>query len=253
MRRILPLLVFLAFSSQLFSQDDSVEGIVINAENDLPLQNVHVLNLNKVLGTITDSGGNFNIPAAVNDTLFFSYLGFKSIKIRVTGDLIKFKGSQIRLTELAYALEEVVVKPYQLTGYLEIDNKYVPVARDYRYSISGLPSGYEAGSYSPGAISRVLGAIFNPADFLHNVFGKKPKQLRKLKKMQEEDAIRNLLSTKFDREVLTEILELEKNDLDEILQHCNYSKTFIQNANDLQILDAISECYEEFKVLNRKK
>ncbi|MFP2996543.1 carboxypeptidase-like regulatory domain-containing protein [Spongiivirga sp. MCCC 1A20706] len=251
MRHFLLLLSCVLISVSTFAQNGNVEAQIINAEDDSALQNVHVLNLNRVIGTITDSKGNFTIPAAVNDTLFFSYLGFKSIKIRVTNDLLKIPGTKIQLTELAYTLEEVILQPFELTGYLEIDNKYVPVERNYRYSISGLPTGYEAGSYSPGAITRVLGAIFNPADFLHNIFGKKPKQLRKLRKMQEEDEIRNLLTTKFDREVLLEILELDRTDLDELLQHCNYSKSFIKTANDLQILDALSECYEEFKVLNR--
>jgi len=37
------------------------------------------------------------------------------------------------------------------------------------------------------------------------------------------------------------------------LNNCSYSKSFIKTANDLQILDAISACYEDFKVLNRDK
>jgi hypothetical protein len=253
MKKLFILLLIVCAATFAQAQNDVVKAIIINAEDDQPLQNVHVINLSQVLGVITDAKGNFSIPAVENDTLFLSYLGFKSIKIKVTNDLLKYQGTKIQLTELAYALEEVVIKPYELTGYLEIDNKYIPVNKNYRYSISGLSSGYEAGSYSPGAISRVLGAIFNPADFLHNVFGKKPTQLRKLRKMRQEDEIRNLLSEKFDREVLLQMLELDKNDLDEILQHCNYSKTFIINANDLQILDAINECYEEYKVLNRSK
>jgi hypothetical protein len=51
---------------------------------------------------------------------------------------------------------------------------------------------------------------------------------------------------------LVELLQIEKIDIDEILRNCNFSDSFIQTANDLQILDAISGCYEEYKVLNRK-
>ena len=157
------------------------------------------------------------------------------------------------MTELAYALEEVIVSPYQLTGYLEIDAKNVPISKSYRYSIPGLPTrGYEAGSKNPGAISKVFGAIFNPLDFLYNLFGKKPKQFRKLKLMKEDFRIRELLSSKFDRETLVELLQVEKIDLNEILRNCSYSESFILSANDLQILEAISQCYEEYKLLNRK-
>lgn len=247
-------LLLLLMCTFLSAQDvKTLEAKVVNSSTGKVMPNVHVVNMSTIKGVITNIDGEFTLSAKANDTLFFSYLGFKSIKVRVTNDMLKFKGSTIQLTELAYALEEVLVTPYKLTGYLEIDSKNVPFRPNYRYSISGLSTGYEAGSKSPGAISKVLGAIFNPADFLHNIFGKKPRQMRNLRKMKEDDEIRNLLASKFDREVLRELLQVERVDIDEILAQCNYSKTFIKTANDLQILDAINECYEEYKVLNRKK
>lgn len=235
------------------AQNKSLIAFVENAADNSPISSVHVINLSQVIGVITDKAGKFEIQAQLNDTLYFSYLGFKSIKVRVTNDLLKFKNSKIQLTELAYALEEVIIKPYELTGYLEIDAKNVPISKSYRYSIPGLPSrGYEGGSRNSGAFSKVVNAIFNPADFLYNLFGKQPKQFKKLQQMKEDYRIRELLSSKFDRETLVELLQIEKIDIDEILRNCSYSDSFIISANDLQILDAISGCYEEFKVLNRK-
>ncbi|WP_299556256.1 carboxypeptidase-like regulatory domain-containing protein [Seonamhaeicola sp.] len=246
------LVICLLFSSvALMAQDGKTAiGVVLNAANDKPLESVNIVNLNAVKGTTTNSKGEFQIEAKVNDTLHFSYLGFKSIKVRVTNDWLKFGSSDIKLTELALALEEVVVNQLRLTGYLEVDIKQVPEPNtNYRYQISGLPSGYEASK--PSAINKIIGSIFNPADFLHRMFGKKPNELRKLKKMKQDDEIRNLLASRFDREMLTALLKVEKVDLDEIVSQCNYSKGFIQTANDLQILDAISECYEEYKLLSR--
>jgi len=178
---------------------EDFNAIVINAQTDEPLESVHVVNLNQVVGTITNEDGKFSIRAAVNDTLYFSYLGFKSQKIRVTNDMFKFKDTKIALTELAYALEEVIVSPYQLTGYLEIDVKNLPINTAYQYSISGLSKSYEAGNKSPSAVSKVLGAILNPADLLRNLFGKRPNQMRKLRLIKEDDEIRDLLASKFDR------------------------------------------------------
>lgn len=229
----------------------TLEAVVVNAQTDLPLESVHVINLNRVKGTITDAKGSFNLPAAVNDTLFFSYLGFKSQKVRVTNDMFRFGDTRIALTELAYALEEVIIRPYQLTGFLEIDVKNLPINTAYQYSISGLPVSYEAGNKNPSAVTKVLGAILNPADLLRNLFGKRPRQMRKLRQMKEDDDIRDLLASKFDRETLTELLQLEKVDIEDILSNCSYSRSFIETANDLQILDAISSCYEEYRVLNR--
>jgi hypothetical protein len=253
------LLTLLLLFFQGFAQEEEespieqeLKATVVNAQTNFPLESVHVINLNKVRGTITDRDGNFMVMASVNDTLYLTYLGFKPQKIKVTNDMFKFDNTRFALTELAYALEEVIVRPYQLTGYLDIDVKNLPVNNAYQYSISGLNKSYEAGSKSPSAVTKVLGAILNPADLLRNLFGKKPRQMRKLRQMKEDDEIRNLLASKFDRETLTELLQLEKVDIDDILNNCNYSRSFISTANDLQILDAISACYEEYKVLNRR-
>jgi len=227
--------------------------MVVNDATEQPLENVNIVNLNSVRGSSTDQDGRFTLRASVNDTLYFSYLGFKSIRVRVTNDWLKYGDIKVKMTELGIALEEVVVRPVELTGYVEVDAKLIPIYDNYRYRISGLGGGYEAGDFNPGAVSNVLGAIFNPADFLYNIFGKRPKQMKKLRKMKEDDAIRNLLAGKYDRETLMAVLQLERVDIDEIVNRCNYSEDFIRTASDLQILDAISECYEEYRVLNRKK
>jgi hypothetical protein len=251
MKKII-IFITLFISTLTFSQQqiEIVKGNVQSETSKSILQNVHVLNLTKVKGTITSSEGEFEIQAKVNDTLYFSYIGYKPLKVVVTNDLIRFDNNTIELTELAFALEEIIIKPYQLTGYLEIDVKNAPVNTSTRYRIIGLPNlGYEAGRRSRSGISKVIGSIFNPADFLNNLFKKKTAKMDKLRLMREDREIKNLLSTKFDREVLVQLLGVDKIDIDEILRNCNFSDTFIKQANDLQIMEAINECYDEYKLL----
>ena len=250
------LLSFALMSFISFSQEEKekiFKAVVVNAQSGTFMESVHIINLNKVIGTITNQKGKFSIVAAVNDTLYLTFLGFKPQKVKITSDMLKFNNTKIALTELAYALEEVIVRPYKLTGFLEIDVKNLPINDSYQYSISGLQTAYEAGNKNPSAVTKVLGAILNPVDLLRNLFSKKAKQMRKLRQIKKDDQINDLLASKFDRRTLTELLQLEKTDIDNILSNCNYSKSFIATANDLQILDAISNCYEEYKVLNRDR
>ena len=251
---LLIILLFVLPQELVAQQKELVRGKIVDASDDKPMENVNIVNLNQVFGTATNQEGAFEIPAKVNDTLHLSFLGYKSIKVRVTNDWVNF-GNQttIKLTELAFALEEVVINKLKLTGYLEIDIKQIPIQKNVRYSISGLNSGYESSPRTPSMVTKVLGAIFNPADFLHNVFGKKPREMRKLRKMKQQDEIRNILASRFDREMLTALLKVDKIDLDLLISECNYSNDFIKTANDLQILDAISECYEEYKILSRER
>lgn len=266
MKKRLTILLLSFFALQLFAQEQNtvqnepainleegvINGTVLSSSTDIALENVNIVNLNNVKGATTDALGRFEVQAKVDDTLYFSYLGYKSLQVRVSADWVKFGGVKIKMTEVGIALEEVLVQQIELTGYLEIDAKRIPIYNNSRYSISGLNTGYETGKSQPGAVTKVLNAIFNPADFLYNIFSRKGKQLGKLRKMKEDDNVRALLEKKFDRETLTALLQIDRVDIDAILTNCNYSETFIKTANDLQILDAISECYEEYRVIKRE-
>ena len=202
--------LFVLVANISWAQKDTIvniKGTVVNNETKLPIGNVNVINATRVTGTATSGSGTFEIATKLNDTLLFSYIGFETVKVKVTNDWIKNNPTKIYLSEKAYVLDEVVIRQYQLTGYVEVDTQLIPVADDgYRYSISGLNAGYEAGDKAPGAVSKVLGSIFNPADFLYNTFGKRPKEMKKLKEMKKDDTVRNLLATKFDRETLAALL-----------------------------------------------
>ena len=111
MKKILLFIAFLIIPGLTQSQTESiVKGQIIDGANDKPIENVNIVNLNQVNGTITNKLGEFEIEAKPNDTIHLSYLGYKSIKVRVTNDWINFGNrTTIKLTELALALEEVVV------------------------------------------------------------------------------------------------------------------------------------------------
>ena len=248
------LLSITAFAQTEAKKQESISGTIVSDITLRPIGGVSVININRVKGTTTDEKGNFTLDASANDTLHVSYLGYQSIKVRVTNDWVKSAtNTKIPLTERAYTLEEVVINKYNLTGYLQVDSKLAPVKENYRYAIAGIPQGYEGGENSPTAYKKIVSAIFNPADLLHNVFGKKPAEMRRLKEMKKDDTVRNALANKFDRETLGALLGISKDDIADVLTRCNYSQDFITTANDLQIMDAISGCYEEYKVLHRDK
>jgi hypothetical protein len=249
-------IILLLLSTFVCAQDKEViqliKGIIKSENTSKTVSNANIININMMKGSVSDQKGEFEIAARVNDTLHISFLGYKSINVRVTNDWIKNKTQEVSLTEKAYALEEIVIRPYRLTGFLDIDIKLVPYKENYRFGIAGSELGYEAGQYSPNAFGKVLGSLMNPADALYKFFGKKPRELKRLKEMKKDDILRNLLETKYDREMITTLLGIDKKEINEILQRCNFSESFGQTANDLQILDAISGCYEEYKILKKK-
>jgi len=221
-----------------------LKGQIVNGFDKKPLAGATIFNMNSIRGSITNNDGTFSIPTKVNDTIFLSYLGFQSVKIKITRDLMKGNELEIALFEKAEKLAEVNVKSTTLVGVLEIDARNLPKDKFTRIHINGLPQTYEVGTPRKKNYNSVLGAVFHPIDFVYSHFGKHPKELKKLKQMKDQDEIRIMLDDKVDRELMLEYLDLTREEFDELLDNCNYSDYFIQTASDIQVLEAFLECYE---------
>ena len=215
------------------------------------LQSAHVVNLNTVDGTITNNNGQFEIPATVNDTIFISYIGFQSIKLKITNDLLKGNELEIAIHEKVVNIQEVTVKSHKLIGVLVVDSKNVPADAYSRIHINGLPQAYEMGNSYKRNYNSGLGAIFNPVDFWYNKFGKKPKEMDRLRKLKEGDRMRNMMEQKYSREIMMDYLDMSRKELNDLLSECNYSNRFINKASDLQIIEAVLECYENYRALQK--
>jgi hypothetical protein len=252
------LILCLLLSVSAFTQQDSIrkktlKGQIVNALNKRALSAAHVYNLNTVQGTITNDKGFFELSTKANDTILVSYLGFSSIKVKVTNDLLKGNELEIALYEKPEQIKEVIIKSTKLIGVLEIDVKQVPKDRFTRIHINGLPQTYEVGEPQKKNFASPVAALFQPVDFLYNLFGKKPNQLKKLQKLKKEDDLRKIFAGKFDREVMMEYLNMDKQELTELLIDCNYSEYFIKKASDLQMIEAVLGCYENYKALKKGK
>lgn len=259
MQKQLLFLLFLAITQIGFGQiiDNKkqlflIGKIIENIENK-PLQSADIINLNTVIGTTTNRKGEFRIKAQANDTLFISYIGYQSIKLKVTNDLLKGNELVISMHEKVIDLDEVTLRPHQLVGVLVVDAKNVPEDRFTRIHINGISQTYEVGRPISRNYGSVLGALFNPIDFWYKRFGKKPQQLARLRKLREKDEIRGIMQQKFSREILMDYMDVSKKELDDLLDECNHSEYFIKKASDLQIIEAVLECYENYKALKSGK
>ncbi|MDO6802224.1 carboxypeptidase-like regulatory domain-containing protein [Wenyingzhuangia sp. 1_MG-2023] len=234
-----------------FSQDlmkFTLKGKISNAIDSTAIEGTTLLNITKVDGTISNKNGLFEIDLQESDTLLISHIGFESIKLKITRDLSKGTELNIELHPKIENLEEVRI--HKLIGVLEIDIKNVPKDKYNRIHINGLPQTYEIRKNNNSVSGLSVGqALTNPVDFVYNLFGKKPKKLRDLKELKEKDATREILTNRFDREIILDYLQMDITELTETLSECNYSAYFISKATDLQLIEAVLECYENHKAV----
>ncbi|RIA09080.1 TonB-linked SusC/RagA family outer membrane protein [Flavobacteriaceae bacterium MAR_2010_72] len=156
-------LLFLLFTTFLFSQNVEVKGLVVDQESGIPIIGANVAVKNSNQGAVTDFDGNFTISnVPVGAVLSISYLGYVTTEVVVNNaSFLEIK----LLTDVA-SLDEVVVVGYGtqkksvVTGAIssvraaELDN--LPIER-VEQALQGRVSGVVVSSNSgqPGSDATV--------------------------------------------------------------------------------------------------
>lgn len=220
-----------------------VKGIIYNDISFLPIDDVNVINLSKVKGAVSRLNGSFEIEASLNDSIHFSYPGYLAIKLKVTNDWLKDDNVKIYLTEQTYTLDEIIIKKYDLTGFLEADTKLIELETRMNYNVN--KGNGTLGYYSNAAV----GSYFSPVDVVYNIFKGKARNLKKLEAVKEDQNMLALLQTRYDRETVCGLLGITKQEIVKTLENCNHTDRFIYTATDFQIYQALNECYEQSKIM----
>jgi hypothetical protein len=227
-------------------------GTIIDSSTGQPMIGANIINLNQLKGDSTDENGMFSLLAKTNDSIMISFLGFKTVNILVNKKNID-RHQTIYLLKAPLSLDEVIISSNQLTGRLPIDIYLIPIQEpiDIAPSIAAM-----FGSRKETRLSKlndVPKKLMNPVDLIYNIFSTRAKDMRRLKQIQKEEKVREILASKFDREILSRLLKIDKKDVYLVLEMCDYSEEFITKANDLQILEAILNCYSKYDMYIDKK
>ena len=107
MRKLICFISLLLVAQFSFAQQKIITGTVTGKTDKAPLVGVTVQSKNKTV--LTDGNGKFAIEASPDETLTISYVGMKTITIKVTGNTTNYT---IEMEEGVKAGEEVVVVGY---------------------------------------------------------------------------------------------------------------------------------------------
>ena len=137
------IIVFVLSHTFLWSQDffsGAIKGKVLQGNRSIP--DVHVMNITAQRATITNALGNFSITAQTGDSLVFSAIQLQRKTLVVTAALMESKSLVVYMDEQVNLLDEVVLRPFNLSGDLEIDRQNAPKEKVYVTATLGLPNAY---------------------------------------------------------------------------------------------------------------
>jgi len=122
--RKLVLSILMAVPLFMFSQN-IVTGTVTDATFNEPLLGASVVLSGTATGTTTDFDGNYQIQAEIGDTLVFSYVGFKTLQLEVTGNVLN-----VVMEEDTNQLDEVVIIGYGTTTKKDATGSVIGVTEE---------------------------------------------------------------------------------------------------------------------------
>lgn len=232
-------------------------GTIYNAKKTV--SDVHVINLNSKIGTISNRTGTFEISAALGDVLLFSSIEFKPLKIIVTKAYNPSKELIILLKPNIYKLNEVFLNG--LTGDLDYDianqpkdtipkhkfvfnrNEVRKLGKDYSINFSKPPN---AEAFTNPILMNGVGASVTIPDKKIEADKKFKKELKK--KLNFPYKLKKDLGVSF----FVENLKISEDKIYNFINYCE-TKKIIQKYYDNKVLEVIKILQEESILYNEIK
>lgn len=259
------LLFFLLFSLIVTAQDGNrvlLKGIVTS--DSLDVDNIIVKNTTSKRITITDKQGNFSMFVKEKDTLIFSAISFNSSVLIINKAHLEEEIIKVRLSVKINELDEVIVRPYALSGNLETDSKYlkiktVDVSTENVDFSNPLPK-YNKVDNALAQITPGSGNSFSGMDFV--ALGKmakdaifKPKPKREKIEYVSEKIFADAVKEKFDPQFFTESLKLKPEEVDLFLAYCDSttpeSRALLNPKKEFELIEFLMKKSEEYHKSNR--
>jgi hypothetical protein len=251
--RILLGIIFL-FTSLIYANAQEQKTIVklsgrVTAIKDTSgISYAHILNISHPYGTICDQNGNFTFSCNRGDTLQISAMGYETYLFATnTLDPRRPESNvRIRLMTKIMLLPSVTVLPFRTREgmrrfYMNMqlpskDKEEIAMRKlkiNRKEEIGGVP---QRGLTLPG-----------PVSLLYDLFGKEPKQLRKLAKFTEQDNINQQIAKRYNPEVVSLIIgKDDPNLIRNFMSYCNISLVFLSTVNDYDLYLYIKNQWNDF-------
>lgn len=223
-KRLLLFLIF--FPLVVLSQHDSIVKGKVVSESSL-LDGIHVINLSKKNGAITDSRGYFQIKAKVLDTLQFSAVNLKAIRYVMKESDFSNDLLLIKMESLITELEEVAIINYKninavALGIVPANQKtYTPAER--KLSAAG-----DFKWYSPLLIP--LGGM--SIDGLINSISGRTSMLKKELVVEKKEMLQLKTTDYFERSYFTKTLKIPEIHVDGFLFYIVENERYVRAMKD---------------------
>jgi len=212
-------------------------GRVTAVRDTLGISYAHILNISHPFGTISDLSGNFKFTCNRGDTLQISAVGYETYLFATnTLDPSKPESNvRIRLMTKIYMLPSVTVLPFRTREGMKRFFMNIQLPDNTKEAIA-LRKLHINRKEEIGAVPQSGLTLPGPISILYDLFGKEPKQLRKLAKFTARDNIDQQITKRYNPEVVALIIGRDDpNLIRDFMTYCNISLGYLSTVNDYDL------------------
>lgn len=256
MRNFYLILFFLPFLT--FAQ--ITERVFVEGKVNVPLQDdaakIDVYNKTTEKGTITNEIGEFQIFVGIGDELSFSAVQYVDFSVFINQTIVDNKKMTVLLRESENTLDEVVIKPYDLTGNIVVDAQKVKTTdkinldKDTKKAINTMEGEYTADRQTAERKSIVDEQFIEYGLDVANIFRTIFKNVGKNEKNELPKDLDVTVRKMYDDDFFNEYLDIDKKNINEFIffvQDTGFSKELLKKENQLDFIQFLVEKSNEFK------
>ncbi len=204
----------------------NIEGKVTNLNQGVP--DVHVMNTTANRATITDAEGNFSISAKLNDTILFSAVQLRRKILVISGAMLESSSIIVPLDEFINELDEVIVRPYNLSGDLSLDMNSLTTEKVFVASTLGLPNAYvtPVTQAERKLHEATTGGGIVPLNPIINAMTGRTKYLKRVLASQEKYARTIRVREYYADSLFVEHLSIPENKIADFMYFCEVDESF---------------------------
>ncbi len=244
----------------------TINGVITAPEGD-DVEGVNVYNSSSQRGTVTDADGTFTLDVAENDRVQITALQFQSFTVIVDKGVLDAKQMAIYLNPAVNVLEEVIVRPYDLSGNIRADVARIKtVDLDTEWALDYENLEFEYG-FIVDAQTSIRGnkaeeAYYNgQKPYGGNILGLIGLLLPKKKKRDssanaQELLLYNALRQRFSNAYIVETFNIapsQANDFIYFAEESGVRASMLRAENELELLAFMSEKAEAYKQRRAKQ
>jgi len=218
------------------------------------VEGIHVFNKTFQKCTITNTRGEFKIPARLNDTIVLSAIQFKLRDFVVNSETMDIQPLLLLLEEQVNELDAVYIKP-TLSGYLFKDAQQIKTKQQVTAKTLGLPNAHVI---PPSQAERRLytaNSPSSPVDALINAISGRTKMLKKMAGYAKKNKLEDSVVSSFSQ-IMVDDFKIPEDKLFDFLYYASDDALFsqiVKTNSNIIIYDFIKEKSKTYLALQNNK